>query len=318
MTGQITRETAGGEETEHWPAVTAVVPTRDRPELVTRAVRSVLAQDYPGEIECIVVFDQSDPHEIAVPESAGRSLRVLSNERTPGLAGARNSGIIAASGEIIGHCDDDDEWLPGKLRSQLELWRTVPDAPVVATGLVVRGENGDHPRPAPARASFADFLGSRIMEIHSSNLLVRRADLLDRIGLVDEQLPNSFGEDYEWLLRAARYGDVHCVREPYAVINWNRPSFYEGRWLAMVAGLSYILDRYPEFASAPRGRARIEGQIAFAAAALGNRADAVRWAWRALRHDPRQLRALAALAVAARLVSPARLVRIVQSKGRGL
>ena len=33
---------------ENWPSVTAVIPTRDRPELLARAVQSVLNQAYPG------------------------------------------------------------------------------------------------------------------------------------------------------------------------------------------------------------------------------------------------------------------------------
>ncbi|HKQ02174.1 MAG TPA: glycosyltransferase, partial [Actinomycetes bacterium] len=42
------------------PAVSVVVPTRDRPELLRRAVTAILSQTYPGPVECLVVFDQSD------------------------------------------------------------------------------------------------------------------------------------------------------------------------------------------------------------------------------------------------------------------
>ena len=51
--------------TVRWPPVTVIVATRDRPALLERAVRSVLSQSYPGDIECVVVFDQSSP--AAVP-----------------------------------------------------------------------------------------------------------------------------------------------------------------------------------------------------------------------------------------------------------
>jgi hypothetical protein len=156
------------------------------------------------------------------------------------------------------------------------------------------------------------------MEINPSNLLVRKADLLGRIGLVDEELPNSFGEDYEWLLRASKHGDVVCVPRPLVRIGWNRPSFYLSKWRAMTDGLTYILGKFPEFARAPAGRARIEGQIAFAYAAQRRRRDAARWALRTVRHDPRQLRGYAALVVAAGLANPDRLVRAVQARGRGL
>ncbi|WP_253864323.1 glycosyltransferase family 2 protein [Prauserella halophila] len=302
------------------PSVSVVIPTRDRPELVTRAARAVLAQEYAGDIECIVVFDQTEPHPLPLDNGShpGRRIVLRRNERTSGLAGARNTGILTATGEIVGHCDDDDEWLPGKLARQLERWHAEPAAPAVATGLVIRNDTGEHRRLAPERATFADFLASRIMEIHSSSLLVHRADLLGRIGLVDEGLPASYGEDHEWLLRATRHGDVVSVPEPCVRINWNRPSFYMGKWQAMVDGLTYMLDRVPEFADNPRGLARMEGQIAFACAAMGRRRAAVRWALRTLRHDPRQVRGLGALAVAARVVKADRLVRLVQSRGRGL
>jgi GT2 family glycosyltransferase len=44
-----------------WPAVSVVVATRNRPELLLRAVTSILGQSYPGDLECLVVFDQSQP-----------------------------------------------------------------------------------------------------------------------------------------------------------------------------------------------------------------------------------------------------------------
>lgn len=52
------------------------------------AVRSILAQDYPGNIEVVVVYDKIsvDPlHDIEVVE--GRTLRTMKNSRTTGLAG---------------------------------------------------------------------------------------------------------------------------------------------------------------------------------------------------------------------------------------
>ena len=94
------------------PSVSVVIATRDRPVLLRRAVQRVMEQSYPGEIECVLVFDQSDPAPPDVDVPAGRTLRSITNGRSPGLAGARNSGVLASSGEIIAFCDDDDEWLP--------------------------------------------------------------------------------------------------------------------------------------------------------------------------------------------------------------
>jgi hypothetical protein len=38
---------------------------------------------------------------------------VVRHDRSTGASAARNSGLDAASGELIGFCDDDDAWLPG-------------------------------------------------------------------------------------------------------------------------------------------------------------------------------------------------------------
>ena len=76
-----------------WPLVSVIVPTRGRSELVRQALSSVIGQTYPGAIECIVVHDQEPPQpELAELGTADRSVRVVANSRSPGLAGSRNTG----------------------------------------------------------------------------------------------------------------------------------------------------------------------------------------------------------------------------------
>ncbi len=193
------------------PTVSAVIATNGkRPETLRTAVRSILDQDYAGFIEVVVVYDRVEPdllEDVQVPEN--RKLITIANTRTGGLAGGRNSGILAATGEIIGFCDDDDYWMPTKLTEQLALWNAHPEAVAVSSGITVRSGGRDIERLAPKRASFDDFLLSRITEIHPSAMLYARQDLVtDHLGLVDEELPASYGEDYDLLLRATRYGDV--------------------------------------------------------------------------------------------------------------
>jgi glycosyltransferase involved in cell wall biosynthesis len=101
-------------ESRTWPPVSAIVATSGRPELLARAVRGILGQTYPGEVECMVVFDQITPVTLLVDVPARRGLRVVSNTRTPGLAGARNTGITASRGALIAFCDDASVWAPDK------------------------------------------------------------------------------------------------------------------------------------------------------------------------------------------------------------
>lgn len=298
--------------------VSVVIATIGRPEMLRDALRAIIAQDYAGPIEIVVVFDGIDIDtldDVNIPPN--RCLVLARNSRTGGLAGGRNTGILASSGSIIGFCDDDDIWYPQKLRAQLELWSNDPSAVAVSAGIVIKSATGNTDRCPPTRATFRDFLASRMTAIHPSTILFRRQDFLGRVGLVDEELPGSYGEDYELLLRATRYGDVISVPIPLVTVRWDRPSFFAGKWHDMAIGLSYILQKVPELESCPKGLSRIAAQVAFSYAALGDRRTALRWAQAAIRRDPRQLRTYGALAVVAGLPADG-LLRMVNRRGRGL
>jgi glycosyltransferase involved in cell wall biosynthesis len=301
-------------------SVTAVVPTRDRPELLRAAVAAILAQEYPGDIEVVVVYDQSDPDLSLTRDEPGRRVRVVTNTRTPGLAGARNTGILAATGDLVAFCDDDDEWLPGKLAAQVAaLHAAGPEAEFVACGIRVDYDGSTVDRPlALERVPLAALLRSRLTELHPSTFVIRRLSLMDGIGLVDEKIPGSYAEDYEFLLRAARRVPLVNLTRPYVLVRWHKRSYFTGRWQTIVDALQWLLRRYPEFATEPRGEARVSGQIAFAHAAMGSRRDAMRWARRTWRRNPREPRAYLAVAVACRAVRPDTVLRGLHHRGRGI
>ena len=301
------------------PLVSVVVPTRDRPEPLRRAVAAILGQTYEGPVECVVVFDQSDP-DLPWPDlPPGRTLILHRNDRTPGLAGARNSGILAATGELVAFCDDDDEWLPEKLARQVPRLLTTPGSAVSTTGIVVRYQDRTTTRLAPTiLVTHRQLLRSRLTELHPSTVLAHRDRLLSQIGLVDEQLPGSYAEDYEWLLRASRHGPVLALPEPLAVIHWHQSSFFADRWRTIISALTYLVDKHRELQQEPSGLARIYGQIAFAHAALGERGPARRWARRTLSLNRRERRAYLALAISLGLVSAKNVVRMAHVAGKGI
>jgi glycosyltransferase involved in cell wall biosynthesis len=302
-----------------WPTVSVVVPTRDRPELLRRAVGAILGQTYPGLVECVVVFDQSDPDPPWGDPGPSRRLLLVRNDRTPGLAGARNAGAARATGELLAFCDDDDEWLPRKLQRQVEELTRRPDAAVATTGIVVRYGDRSVTRLAPTpEITHRQLLRSRLTELHPSTVLVRRRELLDGIGPVDERIPGSYAEDYEWLLRAARRAPVLAVQEPLVVIHWHQSSFFADRWRTIISALTYLVDKHRELEQEPSGLARIYGQIAFAHAALGERGAARRWARRTLSLNRRERRAYLALAVSLKLVTAGTVVRLAHSTGKGI
>jgi len=300
-----------------WPSVSVVVPTHNRPELMAKAVRSILEQDYPGAIECIVVFDKAEPTPVPVHVGANRTLRTIANDRTPGLAGARNAGVVIAEGDLIGFLDDDDEWLQGKLRLQAELMRRT-GSHVATCGIYICRGDKRIVRAAQPVTTYRDLLRSRHMAVNPCTILVERRRLIADIGFVDEQIPGSYGEDYEWLLRVARTGDIPAVEQPLVDINWHGASYFQRRWDTIAAAHRYILDKYPEFAGEPVGFSRIAGQISVALAAAGERGSSRRWARRSLRTNPRQPRAYLGLLVSTGLLDANALLRLANAFGRGL
>ena len=301
------------------PLVSVVIATRDRPQMLREAVASVLAQDYEGPVEVVVVFDQAEPDTSLAEERGSRTVRVVTNVRSPGLAGARNSGVTAARGEYVAFCDDDDYWLPAKLRRQVEALAARPAAVLATSGIRVEYDGEAFPRVLELeQVTFEELLRDRHTELHPSTFLLRRTALLGPVGLVDEQVPGGFGEDYEFLLRCARHHPVLNIAEPLTVVRWGKQSFFFRRWETMAAGLSWLLERYPEFETSRTGSARLRGQIAFAHASLGARRTSLRWAGQSLRRNPREPRAFLALAVAARLVSPDRVMEALHKRGKGI
>jgi glycosyltransferase involved in cell wall biosynthesis len=299
------------------PPVDVVVATHHRPDLLRAALQSILDQTYPGSITCLVVFDRSEPDHSLERDDRHRRVRVVSNHRTPGLAGARNTGILAGEGELVAFCDDDDEWLPDKLVRQVDALGGAR-ADTVVTGITVLYADHEVSRvPTAASVRLGQLVRRRVMEAHPSTVLVRRSALTERIGLVDEDIPGSYGEDYDWILRAAEAGNLAVVEAPLVKVRWGQ-SLFSQRWQTIHDALGYLVDKHPAFRQDPRALARITGQQAFALAALGRRRDAARAAARTLRSSPRERRAYLALAVASGVVSAPRVLDLAHRRGRGI
>jgi glycosyltransferase involved in cell wall biosynthesis len=301
------------------PSISVVVPTRDREAELARALRSIVDQDYLGEIECVVVFDRTEP--TAIPDLArpGRTLRAIRNRRTPGPAGARNAGAQEASGTLIAFCDDDDTWAREKLRLQVEALRSTPPGGAVTCGVIVRfGDRTVERVPAAGTITLDDLVRVRAAEIHTSSLLVRREDYFGAVGPLEESMPGGYGEDYEWLLRAARRQPLRVVRRPLVHVNWHDASWFDGRWDVIVAGIERLLELHPEIRRSRAGLARLYGRLAFATAAQGNRAEAWRWIARTVSTSVGERRAYLAAAVTTGLVPAQVFVRAAHRRGRGI
>ncbi|QCW51443.1 glycosyltransferase family 2 protein [Nocardioides dongxiaopingii] len=284
-----------------------------------RAVQSVLDQDYDGAIEVIVVFDACEPFLPEVEHGPSRAVRVVTNTRTRGLAGARNTGILGASHDFVAFLDDDDTWLPAKLGRQMDRFEQSPSAVLVGTAMSLDDGEHTHERLVPtSQVTHADLLRDRMPGLHSSTFVFRTAPLRDPLGMVDEALPGSYGEDYDLLLRTALLAPIEVVNASLVRVTWSQSSYFFGRWGAYAEGLEYLLRTHEGFSADRVALGRIASQIAFARAANGDRAVARSWVWRAVRSNPTQVKAWLALGIACRVLSAGLVVRVVQRLGKGI
>lgn len=300
------------------PSVTAIVCTHNRPQMMRNAVAAIVGQDYGGQIEVIVVFDKTEPDPSIEMAGANRSVRVMPNQRKPGLAGGRNTGIEAASGEYVAFCDDDDEWLPNKLTPQIELLQAHPEIDTVVCGLEIIYDDHTVVRTlATDRLTFNDFLLDRIMEAHPSTVVFRRS-LHEQIGPVNQELPGGYYEDYEWLLRASQASPIGSINKPLVKILWGGTSYYTGKFEMIENAIVHLMKEWPDFDSVPKGKARLLGQLAFAQAGQKKRRAAIRTAWETIRLDVRQPRAYLALVASTGIISANKILAALNKRGRGI
>ncbi len=206
--------------------VSVIIPSRDRPQLVCRAVRSVANQTLKS-IEILVVIDGSDDNTVKELEQMDiPELKIIPLPMSVGAAGARNIGVEQAKGTWVAFLDDDDEWLPQKLELQLELAkRSNYKLPVISSRFFAVTPKGKFvwPRRLPnLNEHLSDYLFTRnslfVGEgfIHTSTLFTKK-ELFNKISFDDSQHRH---EDWKWLLQVSALEDVEIQFVPQPVAYW--------------------------------------------------------------------------------------------------
>ena len=214
------------------PLVSVVIPTRDRADLLEAALESVMAQDGIGsefEIEILVIDDGSvdrTPDLVrAYPE-----VHYYRGEESRGTSAARNRGVTEASGRYIAFLDDDDTWLPWKLRRQVAVLERDAQIGLVYGQEIKRGDETITVWP-DLRDGRTGWMHRSLLTscpVNSSSTVVRKV-VFEHAGLFDESLPS--WEDYDMWLRIACHWRFAFVPGPAVIYR----VAYSGRFLSCVA-----------------------------------------------------------------------------------
>jgi glycosyltransferase involved in cell wall biosynthesis len=198
------------------PSFTIVTPCLNGAATLQEALDSVRNQDYPGEVEHVVVDGGSTDGTLEILDAAGVR---YSSEPDRGLSDAVNKGIRMARGDVIGWLNADDVYLPGALARVGKALADSPEA-LWATGpCLIMGADGEEIRSAVTRYKNL-FLRRYSYRMHLVQNFVScpstfvRREGFDRIGLLDERFKYSM--DYDLWLRLGRVQPPVVLHEPLA------------------------------------------------------------------------------------------------------
>jgi len=207
------------------PQVSAVIPTRNRSDLVQRAVRSALNQTV-RDIEVIVVIDGPDEAtEISLAKMADKRIKVIALEQSVGGSEARNIGVRAASAAWIAFLDDDDEWMPKKIERQVKVAAdTMSPYVLVCSRMIARLPGGEYiwPRRLPeSNEHISEYLFCRKGLSFGDGFLQTSSFFSSRSMCIE--IPFQKGlqrfQDADWLLRACTHPSVRLqvIEEPLVI-----------------------------------------------------------------------------------------------------
>nr|WP_294864305.1 glycosyltransferase [uncultured Pseudogulbenkiania sp.] len=198
---------------ESGPDFSIIVPTYNRPEFLSNALRSILEQTYRS-FEVIVVNDAGcDVEQVISALNQSGQILYLRQPRNMGLSAARNAALRVARGRYLVNLDDDDMMLPDHLAVLLKAHQENPGSVVYTDATIVsevvdRGLRKETGRGNPYRHGVFDRFRLRVTNYIPVNTWSCKRWMYERIGGFDENL--SALEDWDVLLRlSSQFEFVH-------------------------------------------------------------------------------------------------------------
>lgn len=213
--------------------ISVVIPCYNSSQTLERALKSISAQT-TAAFEIIVVDDNSQDlieTENLIAKLNNTKLRLLKHRTNKNGSAARNTGIKAATGDIIALLDADDEWLPNHLEQSIKQLKNNNIELCYCKALIKTNKTTDLTLPSNAikhNETVADYLFLKNGFIQTSTLVFKKEKVKV---LFNEHLIRH--QDYDFLLQVEAAG--HRIgMSPHigAIIHWenNNPAAKGGTW----------------------------------------------------------------------------------------
>lgn len=192
------------------PAVSVIMPTWNRADIVGAAIRSVQAQSFP-DWELLVMDDGSTDDTAAVLASFASDPRIKAHVLPhAGQCVARNHGQSVARGALIAYLDSDNLWYPGFLGAAVAVFAARPDVDCAYGAMV-----SDVHRP---RVIFEAFDRERLLagNFIDMSCFVHRAQLIAQLGGFDAKTTPL--DDWDLVLRYTAHAPAYRI--PVAAVRY--------------------------------------------------------------------------------------------------
>lgn len=190
------------------PLISAIITTKNRADLLPRAIDSVLNQTYQN-IEIIVIDDGSTDQTPAIIAEYQKehSITLIQNKKSVGACRARNQGIERAQGEFIAGLDDDDQWLPKRISTLVENYDDSFSCITSNDRMISSGRSVVWHKTE--QITMDDLLYSNSV---GNQVLAKKQRIVD-VGGFDESLQAA--QDYDlWIRLCEQFGPVKVVQKP--------------------------------------------------------------------------------------------------------
>jgi glycosyltransferase involved in cell wall biosynthesis len=211
--------------------VDIIIPTYQRYDLLQETLHSVAAQTYP-HWKCWIAEDgeSRETHDVVKPFLQDPRFIYAPGKHAGFPAAPRNRAIRQGDAPYVAFLDDDDLWLPDKLKYQVNFIKDNSRCVLVGCNAFRWSGNGQwnqsslYFKKVPQEAIPYEKLLQTNHFIQSS-VMTRRA-ALEQAGLFNEMLDPPIGEDYELWLRIGVLGESWVLPEPTVIFRETEMTYY--------------------------------------------------------------------------------------------
>jgi glycosyltransferase involved in cell wall biosynthesis len=197
------------------PLISIIITTKNREDLLKRAISSVINQTY-SNLEIIIINDASEDNTKEILEEFEKldsRIKVIHNKKTLGSNPSRNIAIDIAKGKFIAGLDDDDEFMPNRIEVLLKNYDE-KYAFVTSWNIVIKKGGIKSFRQPKEEIELNDVLVDNLL---MNQGLIEKQRIINA-NMYDEKLVSC--QDYDmWLRLILKYGKVKVVQEYLQLIH---------------------------------------------------------------------------------------------------